>query len=80
MKTVKGRDFCPECRKETEYFFTKKGIAEKINGMYYTFFITAAICSECGKEMSPPGLIDKNIQEVEEQYRARNCNNGMILL
>ena len=67
---VKGKDFCTECRKETEYFLTKRGIAEKINGMYYTFFITTAICSECGAEMSPPGFIDKNIREVEEQYKA----------
>ena len=68
--TEEKRDFCIECRKETEYFLTKRSIAEKINGMYYTFFITTAICSECGAEMSPPGLIDKNIKEVEEQYKA----------
>ena len=67
---LKGKDFCLECRKETEYFLTKRGIAEKINGRYYTFFITTAICSECGAEMSPPGFIDKNIKEVDEQYKA----------
>lgn len=67
---VKGKDFCTKCRKETEYFLTKRGIAEKINGMHYTFFITTAICSECGAEMSPLGLIDKNIKEVDEQYKA----------
>ncbi len=65
----KRKDFCTECRKETEYFLTKKGIVEHINGKPYPFFITAAICSECGKEMSIPGLIDQNIQEVEEQYK-----------
>ena len=27
-------------------------------------------CAECGEEMSIPGLIDKNVQEVEEQYKA----------
>lgn len=26
--------------------------------------------AECGEEMSIPGLIDKNIQEADEQYRA----------
>lgn len=29
-----------------------------------------AVCAECGKEMSIPGLIDKNVQEIDEQYRA----------
>ena len=29
-----------------------------------------AVCAECGEEMSIPGLIDKNVQEIDEQYRA----------
>ncbi len=28
-----------------------------------------AVCAECGEEMSIPGLIDKNVQEIDEQYR-----------
>ncbi len=32
--------------------------------------ITVAVCDECGEEMNIPGLIDRNIQEVDEQYRA----------
>jgi uncharacterized phage-associated protein len=35
----------------------------------YSFEITMAICSECGEEMSIPGLIDRNVQEIDEQYR-----------
>ena len=35
----------------------------------YTFGITVAVCAECGEEMSIPGLIDKNIQEIDEQFR-----------
>lgn len=34
------------------------------------FNITVAVCDECGEEMSIHGLIDRNIQEVDEQYRA----------
>ena len=64
------RDFCIECRKETEYFLQKKNIVKTIRDKEYTFGITAAICSECGGEMSIPGLIDKNVQEIDEQYRA----------
>ncbi len=64
------RGFCIECRKETEYFLQKKNIVKTIRDKEYTFDITAAVCSECGSEMSIPGLIDKNVQEIDEQYRA----------
>ena len=69
--TEKGRrDFCIECRKETEYLLQKRNIVKTIRDKEYTFGITAAICAECGEEMSIPGLTDKNIQEIDEQYRA----------
>ena len=68
--TEKGRrDFCIECRKETEYLLQKKDIVN-IRDKEYTFAITVAVCAECGEEMSIPGLIDKNVQEIDEQYRA----------
>ena len=69
--TEKGRrDFCIECRKETEYLLQKRDIVKIIRDKEYIFGITVAICAECGKEMSVPGLIDKNVQEIDEQYRA----------
>lgn len=64
------RDFCIECRKETEYLLQKRDIIKSIRDKDYTFGITVAICAECGEEMSIPGLIDKNVQEIDEQYRA----------
>ena len=66
----KRRDFCIVCRKETEYTLQKRNIIQKIKDIEYTFNITVAVCNECGEEMSLPGLIDKNIQEVDEQYRS----------
>lgn len=67
----KGRvDFCTECRKETKYSLQKRNIVKKIKNVDYTFGITVAVCDECGAEMSIPGLINKNIQEIDEQYRA----------
>ena len=69
--TEKGRrDFCIECRKETEYILQKKDFVKTIRDKEYIFGITAAICAECGEEMSIPGLIDKNVKEIDEQYRA----------
>lgn len=68
--TGKGRrDFCIECRKETEYLLQKKDIVKNIRDKGYTFGITVAVCSVCGEEMSIPGLIDKNVREIDEQYR-----------
>ena len=64
------RDFCIECRKETEYLLQKREIVKNIRDKEYTFAITVAVCAECGEEMRLPGLIDKNIQEIDEQYRA----------
>ena len=71
------RDFCIECRKETKYFLQKKDIVKNIRDKEYTFGITVAVCAECGGEMSLPGLIDKNIQEIDEQYRAVE---GLVLM
>lgn len=69
--TTKGRiDFCTVCRKNTEYTLQKRNITKTIKGIGYSFNITVAVCNDCGEEMSIPGLIDKNIQEVDEQYRA----------
>lgn len=63
------REFCIECRKDTEYNLQKKDVVKIIRGKEYTFSITVALCTECGEEMSIPGLIDKNVQEIDEQYR-----------
>ncbi len=69
--TVKSRcDFCIECRKQTEYMLQKKKIVKTVRDKEYTFEITVAVCSECGEEMSIPGLLDVNVQEVDAQYRA----------
>lgn len=70
MAEKRRRDFCIECRKETEYVLQKKNIRKVVRDKEYEFQITAAICVECGEEMSIPGLIDQNVREVDEQYRA----------
>ena len=70
MTDMVRRDFCIECRKETEYFLQKKVVIRTIKDKEYSFGVTVAVCAECGEEMSIPGLIDKNTQEIDEQYRA----------
>ena len=67
----KGRtDFCIECRKNTVYILQKRPVIKTIKEKEYSFGITVAVCTECGEKMSIPGLIDKNVQEIDEQYRA----------
>ena len=43
------RDFCTECRRETNY--TLKKINRTIREKKYIFEITAAFCNKCGGEM-----------------------------
>ena len=69
MMTEKRRDFCTQCRRETEYLLQKRDIVKNIRDKDYIFRITVAVCADCGGEMSIPGLIDKNVQEIDEQYR-----------
>lgn len=66
----RGRmDFCIECRKDTAYILQKRPVIKTIKEKEYSFNITVAVCAECGEKMSIPGLIDKNVQEIDEQYR-----------
>lgn len=69
MGNGRREEFCIECRHETEYVLKRKMISKTIKDREYNFTITTAICTECGAEMSLPGLIDKNIKEIDEQYR-----------
>ena len=62
------KDFCTNCRKDTEYTWGKRSYEKEINGKTYTFTITVANCCECGEEMPIPGLLDYNVREFEKQY------------
>lgn len=69
MAEGRTMDFCTECRRETGYALQKRIIEKTIRDKEYRFEITVAVCSECGAGMNIPGLIDKNIREIDEQYR-----------
>ena len=70
MERKRRVNFCTKCRKNTRYILQKKQITKEIKGSTYLFFITTAVCEECGEEMEIPGLLDRNAQEIDEQYRA----------
>lgn len=69
MTEVRRMDFCTECRKETEYLLLKTVQRETIREKEYEFKLTTAICRECGARLSVPGLMDRNAQERDIQYR-----------
>ncbi|MDE7062152.1 MAG: DUF4065 domain-containing protein [Lachnospiraceae bacterium] len=63
------KDFCVNCRAETEYEFREVIRREIIREKEYQFRFTTAVCKTCGEEMDIPGLIDRNIKERDVQYR-----------
>ena len=69
MPETGRKDFCIRCRKETVYCLKKKTVRKIIRDKEYVFSITAAVCAQCGAEMSIPGLIDQNISEFDTQFR-----------
>ena len=71
MGNEERKEFCIECRNETEYTLKKKTISKLIKDRVYQFSITTAICTECGSEMNIPGLIDINVKEIDKQYRTK---------
>ncbi len=70
MKSEEKVDFCTTCRKETGYTLRKASLNKRISNKEHIFYIATAVCNECGGEMNIPGLIDRNIQEFNEQYKA----------
>ncbi|MDY2965276.1 MAG: hypothetical protein SOR58_03645 [Megasphaera massiliensis] len=70
MTEKKKIDFCTTCRKDTAYTLKKQPFVKTIKEKEDAFSITAAVCDNCGSWRDVPRLIDKNIQEMEKQYRA----------
>ena len=78
MKKVK-RNFCINCRKETDIVWGKAKRTTNIKGKPFDYLETVAICKECGQEMSPHGLIDLNIKELEEHIKDEDRNKDELL-
>ena len=60
---------CPECREHSGYIIKKERKKYIIRNKEYHFNITVAYCTNCGKELDIPGLMDLQMKEVDEQYR-----------
>lgn len=62
-------NFCVECRTETEFKLKKTSYEKQIRDKAYAFEILEAICTECGEQMNVSGLMDRNAQAIDAQYR-----------
>ncbi|MSS18862.1 type II toxin-antitoxin system antitoxin SocA domain-containing protein [Pseudoramibacter porci] len=61
--------FCSFCENEVSYSLQKKTVKRTIRGKDYQFVITEAYCDKCGCQVTPRGLIDQNVREIDTQYR-----------
>ena len=71
MKNIENNSFCIECRKETSYHLETRKIYRTIRDKEYEFYITVPVCDECGNEINIPGILDKNVEEIDYQYREK---------
>lgn len=65
------REFCIECRSETSYQMRTVLLKKVIRDKEYEFEILEAICEKCGEPVNVPGLMERNAQEVDRQYRQK---------
>lgn len=63
------KQFCIECRKETRYRIQRVWCKKIIRDKEYDFEIFEAVCEKCGESVTIPGLMDRNAQEIDRQYR-----------
>lgn len=69
MEKVVG--FCIECRENVESHLMPVTVFMTIRDKKYDFQIEAAYCPKCKSELSVSGLMEKNAQSIDDQYRAR---------
>ena len=59
---------CCTCRKVTDYALHSRVTSHEIRGNEIIFREKYATCSECGSEVTVPGLDDDNTREMESVY------------
>ncbi len=64
-----NRDYCIHCGKETEYRIIQVQRSKTVKGKEYLYETAAAVCSQCGGEMSIPGSLDRENQDFDTAYR-----------
>lgn len=65
------KNFCVECRSEEGFILREKDYVKYIKDRSYNFTIYEAVCEKCGEPMNIPGLMDRNTEEIDRQYRLK---------
>lgn len=63
------RILCWNCARETDYIIKGRKAYRSVKGTDYTYNESYAVCSECGEEITAPGLDDENEKRFENLYR-----------
>ena len=63
---------CWNCRKRTPYRIKSRKDERMIKGVAYPFDEKFALCTECGEEVTVPGLDDENERRIDYVYRMGN--------
>lgn len=72
MKERGCRALCWNCGRETDYTIKGRMVCRTVKGTDYTYNESYAVCSECGAEITAPGLDDENEERFENIYRRAN--------
>lgn len=70
MNRRESRTFCITCKRKTGYRIEKECVQKTIRGKDYNIWLTTARCEVCESRVNLHGLIDLNVRETDQQYRA----------
>lgn len=66
---MKKMEYCMSCMDEKQYEIQIQPIQYQIKGKKRNFNVAVAICKECGSHMNLSLLMDRNVAEIDRQYR-----------
>ena len=72
MSIEEKKDFCTECRKQTEYVLIEEYRNRIVKEKDYKYKTIIAHCKVCGEEMALPRLNDKDLELFDTYYRKVN--------
>ena len=69
MKKENKKTFCCECREDVGYKLHEEKRTRLVKGKEYHYKTIVAYCKECDEEVNVSGLLDKDIELFDKQYR-----------
>lgn len=63
------KSFCPECRKEVDYYIEKSVEKKNVREKEFEYQTERAYCTECRSEIFIPELHDENLKRIDKSYK-----------